>query len=366
MIYFVLDLLVPRIDLPPLEHILMSDFVNAALLYPARRARLTILLDNPDCIGHLEGMSQAETNLPPSVAFVWNRHYSAQPTNLGATLASGQNFRWQQTADGIWWGTIEQTAVALWQAERQPDSPLYWQTFPTRDHWEPVRDYLRLDVDVLALYARWTEADPALAEAITAFRGLRILRQPPQECFFAFLCASCNTVLKIERSVKHLAAHYGVSIETGLPDAPFPFHAFPTLDALANADESVLRAGLWGYRAPRVIALARFLESQPDDWLLYLRSVSYAEAHAALSGLFGIGAKLADCICLFSLDKDAAVPVDTHVRQIATRRFRPDLAGKSLTPRVYQAIADAYRSRYGAYAGWAQQLLFFNELRRAS
>ena len=313
----------------------------------------------------------------PDLGFVWNAEDCAdQPFTLSATLASGQNFRWRRDAQNVWWGAVESTVVAAWQANGQPDSPLHWQTFPQRDQRGLVRGYFRLDVDLLALYTDWTRAEPRMTEAVSAFRGLRVLRQPPHECLFAFQCAACNTVVKIERSVTHLAAHYGQPIDTGLavppapsvPDsAPFSnlFYAFPTLDALAHADEATLRAGLWGYRAPRVIALARHLQTLPPDWLLSLRQRSYPDAHAALTDLFGIGAKLADCICLFALDKDAAVPVDTHIRQIATRLFAPELAAKSLTPRIYNALADAYRSRFGAWAGWAQQYLFFAELRRA-
>ena len=298
-----------------------------------------------------------------------------QPFHLAATLASGQNFRWRRDVEGVWWGVVRETVVAAWQEEVRPDSPLHWQTFPHPDQRQVVRDYFNLDVDLLSLYAQWTRAEPRMAEAVAAFRGLRVLCQPTRECFFAFLCASCNTVVKIERSVSHLATHYGQLLDTGLPQLPqFPasavpfsgFFAFPTLEALAHADESVLRAGLWGYRAPRVIALARHFQTQPPDWLNSLRDASYSDAHAALCGLFGIGAKLADCICLFCLDKHGAVPIDTHVRQIAVRLFAPELAAKSLTPRIYNALAETYRSRFGAYAGWAQQYLFFAELRRAN
>jgi N-glycosylase/DNA lyase len=302
---------------------------------------------------------------PPHAGFIWNRaDCAASPLNLSVTLASGQNFRWRQDAARIWWGVVGETVVAVWQVEGQPDSPLYWQTFPQQNQWAAVADYFRLDVDLEALYADWARAEPRIEGALRAFRGLRILRQPPEECLFAFQCAACNTVVKIERSVAHLATHYGPPIATGLASRPF-FHVFPGVAALAHADESVLRAGLWGYRAPRVIALARHLQTLSPDWLFALRRTSYPEAHAALASLFGIGAKLADCICLFSLDKDAAVPVDTHIRQIAVSLFAPEMAGKSLTPRVYTVLADAYRSRFGPYAGWAQQYLFFDRLRRA-
>jgi N-glycosylase/DNA lyase len=309
----------------------------------------------------------ADDLLPPNTEFIWNRlSCEGRPLNLSATLASGQNFRWRRDARGIWWGVIEATVAALWQAEGAPDSPLYWQTFPDNDHEELIADYFRLDVDLERLYADWTRREPQIEGALRAFRGLRILRQPPEECLFAFQCAACNTVVKIERSVAHLARSYGRPLETGLSSSPADFYAFPTLEALAHADEAVLRAGLWGYRAPRVINLARHLQTLPPDWLHSLRAAPYRESHAALTGLFGIGAKLADCICLFALDKDEAVPIDTHVRQIAVRLFLPEMANRSLTPRVYELLADAYRQRYGAYAGWAQQYLFFDSLRRAA
>ena len=340
-------------------------------------------------------MNSAQSS-PPAAPFAWNLWKDA-PLNLGATLASGQNFRWRKNESGVWFGAIENVAAALWQVENQPDSPLYWQTFPENNQWNLLRDYLRLEVDLDSLYEQWQERGPEIADATAAFRGLRVLRQPPVECFFAFQCATCNTVTKIERSIHKLAARYGKSIDL-TPQPPSLVHslrivgkgeqiqtppslamrserpgkgagglgfAFPTIEALASADEAELRADLWGYRAPRIINLARELMLRPEGWLENLRTVPYAQAKAELMALHGIGAKLADCICLFSLDKDAAVPVDTHVRQIATRLFLPDLCGKSLTPRVYDALADSYRERFGAFAGWAQQYLFFHELRRS-
>jgi N-glycosylase/DNA lyase len=315
----------------------------------------------------------------------WNRlECDTHPLNLSATLASGQAFRWRQDVRGVWWGAVGHTVLALWQRAGNPDAPLFWQTFPQRDQLSIVLQYLRLDVSLNSLYMEWTRAEPRIHEAVREFRGLRILRQPPEECFFAFQCATCNTVVKIERTIHRLASRYGDPIDIGLPTLaasnervfpidppsltaplaiPTPLRAFPELDALAAADEQDLRSDLWGYRAPRVIALARELQKRGPKWLPELRNVSYAEAKAALVELHGIGEKVADCICLFSLDKDEAVPVDTHVRQIAYRLFEPDLENKSLTPRVYAAIADAYRQRFGAHAGWAQQYLFLGALR---
>jgi N-glycosylase/DNA lyase len=162
--------------------------------------------------------------------------------------------------------------------------------------------------------------------------------------------------------VFRLAERYGERIPC---DAGRTLFAFPTLEALASADEALLRQELWGYRAPRVIQLARHLLTLPPNWFDSLRAAPYEEAKYALTQLHGVGEKIADCVCLFALDKDAATPVDTHIRQIACRLFAPELEGKSLTPRIYSAIANAYRERFGDYAGWAQQYLFLGELQRS-
>ena len=42
--------------------------------------------------------------------------------------------------------------------------------------------------------------------------------------------------------------------------------------------------------------------------------------------------QVAACICLFALDKHEAIPVDTHVWQLAVRYYTPHLKGE--TPNV--------------------------------
>jgi endonuclease III len=54
-------------------------------------------------------------------------------------------------------------------------------------------------------------------------------------------------------------------------------------------------------------------------WLAGLRSAPLGCAAAGLLELPGVGPKVAACVCLFALDKHAAVPVDTHVWQLAVR-----------------------------------------------
>ena len=74
---------------------------------------------------------------------------------------------------------------------------------------------------------------------------------------------------------------------------------------------------------------------------------------------FGVGEKIADCVCLFALDKNGAVPVDVHIWRIAQTTYAPDLAEKSLTPANYARATEAFHDRFGPLAGWAQQILFY-------
>ena len=80
--------------------------------------------------------------------------------------------------------------------------------------------------------------------------------------------------------------------------------------------------------------------------------------------LSGIGPKVADCILLMSLDKTDAIPVDTHMFQIAAQKYLPHLRQhKSVTDKVYMEIGNHFRGLYGPYAGWAHSVLFSADLR---
>lgn len=255
--------------------------------------------------------------------------------------------------DGSWLGAVEGLAVRMLHA----DGVLRWQTYPERGRWDVVENLLALDVDAEALWRGWEEAVPAAAEPLRRTLGLRVLRQPAVEVLFGFVCATCNTVVKIERSVRALAELYGepICVWDGAS-----VYAFPTLPALAGADEGALRRALWGFRAPRVPETARVLLERGEGWLGSLRGVEYSCAHRALMGLPGLGAKVSDCVALFGLWHPAAVPVDTHVRRIAVELFHTELGNRSLTPGVYNTLADAMRAGFGEYAGWAQQALFYD------
>ena len=104
----------------------------------------------------------------------------------------------------------------------------------------------------------------------------------------------------------------------------------------AQGIEDNLRKLGFGYRAAYISKTAKQLqESGGKKYLLSLRKKSYTEAREDLLKLSGIGPKVADCILLMSLDKPDAIPVDTHMFQIAAKSYLPHLKGcKSVTDKV--------------------------------
>jgi N-glycosylase/DNA lyase len=264
--------------------------------------------------------------------------------DLKATLCSGQMFRWQCDADNWVYGTVGGEQLRLHQSGTM-------LTFEAESE-QTVRSFLRLDDLQLAEKARfWSASDPLFASAWERQSGLRILRQDPHECFFSFLCASVAPIARISKMLQAVC-------EEATGD---PFGSFPTLEQLLPLNESQLRARGLGFRAGRVVAAARKLTEKPDGWLKSLRGKPLTEIEAELTQFPGIGRKIADCIALFSLDADAAVPMDTHIWRITKTHYAPELSALSLTPANYERAATAFQRKFGPYAGWAQQTLFYQQ-----
>lgn len=290
--------------------------------------------------------------------------------HLSHTLICGQAFRWKLDGQG-WWSCLlpitnpapkgpRHRLVRLWQDR----DAVYYETFPREGGLAHLRDYLRLDIDLPALTAQFAAADPGISDALSAFPGLRVLRQDPEECLFSFLCTPAAPLYRIRGSIAGLCHAYGDPCAQGAV-AGVMHHAFPPAHRLAEASVGqMLKFGL-GFRAKNIRETARqVVANGGSSWLLSLREMPYSDAKAALMTLPGVGDKIADCVCLFSLDKDDAIPVDTHIRQIALRRYPEAASGtsKTFTRRDYMAIGDTLRARFGAMAGWAQQYLFFHDL----
>ncbi|XP_077409070.1 N-glycosylase/DNA lyase isoform X2 [Vanacampus margaritifer] len=228
-----------------------------------------------------------------------------------------------------------------------------------------LTDYFQLNVNLKDLYRKWGAADPHFQKVADIFTGVRMLRQDPTECLFSFICTSNNHISRIQGMVERLCEARG-SLLCQLDQTSY--YDFPSLSSLADSSvEARLRELGFGYRARFLQQSAKqILDNHGDKWLEGLRRVSYSQARDALRALPGVGTKVADCVCLMSLDKADAVPIDTHVWQIAKRDYKYAAANqpKSITEKLHKDIGEFFRNLWGPYAGWAQSVLFCADLKK--
>lgn len=217
-------------------------------------------------------------------------------------------------------------------------------------------DYFDLSLDYGAVKEAADPEDAFLQAAVAYGSGIRILRQDLWETIISFLISQNNNITRIRRSIEALCAKFGEKIDTrahflSLPDdRPFAdasFYSFPTPEAVAAGGlEGLQDLGL-GYRDKYILAMAeRCCGKSGQEYLACLKQADYEGAKSLLMKEFGIGSKVADCICLFGLHHIGAFPVDTHVKQILA----------SFYPNGFPF------SRYDGFAGIIQQYMFYYKL----
>ena len=279
---------------------------------------------------------------------------STSELDLANTLDCGQAFRWRRDLAGHWTSVIGFQVFRIWRSN--PES-LSFQAWPTDSSSQLVlSNYLRLDVALDSVQAYLAERDPQISEAFLAFPGMRVIAQDPIETIFTFLCSPANNVTRITRSVDLLCSYYGTDLGTYSRGAHFGFPSSEQLSASTALE--IVSNGALGFRGKNVHRTAVVLSTQGDQWTTALVRASYNDARTDLMKLPGIGPKIADCIALFGLRHDEAVPVDTHVWAIARSLFPDRFQANFVTPATYDLVREAFLERYGKWAGWAQQYLF--------
>ncbi|KAL6515519.1 8-oxoguanine glycosylase ogg1 [Orobanche hederae] len=280
---------------------------------------------------------------------------------LPLTFPTGQTFRWKKTGPSQYTGPIGPHLVSLKQLE-DDGVGYYCHSTGSEDTAKiDLFDFLNMGISLNEIWKEFKACDDRFAELALHLEGARVLRQDPLECLVQFICSSNNNIQRITKMVDFISSKGNFLGNVGGCD----FFEFPSLKRLALVSEAELREAGFGYRAKYIVDTMAALQSKPGggvEWLFSLRKLDLQDAIDGLSTLPGVGPKVAACIALFSLDQHHAVPVDTHVWQIATRYLIPELAGTRLTPKICNRVADAFMSKYGKYAGWAQTLLFISEL----
>lgn len=276
---------------------------------------------------------------------------ASQPLDLNISLRMGQAFRWRPPdSDGWFSGVVRGQFI---QIRKVREGRLEFQAAPGPDATAAaiLRDYLRLDeeVGITDIYYDLSERDGKIAELIAKYPGLRILRQDPWECLVSYILSAQSPIPRIERNVEALADRFGSRIAPGVSD-------FPTPRQLAEVSQDEISQALVGFKryAISISKVAKEVEYGRLD-LDSLAKLDYEAARKRLKQCYGVGDKIADCVLLFSLDKPQAFPIDTHIRS-ALRSYFP--GGK--TPSDAK-LRDWAQERFGTYAGYAGQFLFYKE-----
>jgi N-glycosylase/DNA lyase len=292
------------------------------------------------------------------------------PFNLGYTLESGQSFRW--TESGEWWvGVIPGGVVKV----RQEGASLVCVTSSDAIDSHALFRYLGLEEDLERVLASIMK-DEKITEAVQKFYGLRIMKQDVWETLLSFAMATNANIPRIRTMVSNLCQRYGAQVQ--FEGRVYPL--FPSPESVAAASVQELTALGLGYRARFVKSIAEAVDLGTVK-LEELRLFDYPEARELLTQelfgrktLMGIGPKVADCVLLFSCDKDSAFPIDVWMARVLSgyypHLFAPELKEKlgtavsgktNISPSMYDTLASSAREYFGDHAGYAQQYLFHNE-----
>lgn len=259
--------------------------------------------------------------------------------DLDQTLGCGQTFRWNRADSGAWTGPVGDCVVTL----RRSSQWLSADSVPgRRDLRRRVETYLRADDDIGRVHAALS-ADPVMARGLEAVGGLRIVKMDEWECLVSYVLATFANIPRIAGMIERLASKYGDPVDADV-------HGFPSPGRLRGASVGDLRACGLGYRAGYVAGICRAVD---EGRLAEMGRMSDAELRDALLELPGVGDKVADCVSLFGFGRLSAFPIDVWVERALARLYR--VRGP------YSALRGFAAERFGGYAGYAQEYLFYNE-----
>jgi N-glycosylase/DNA lyase len=269
--------------------------------------------------------------------------FSIRDYDLAATLESGQAFRWKWL-DGGWNSVIGNRWVRL----RADEFSITAEAAEPISDWNWFTHYFQIDLDLSAVVATFPDDLPIRA-AVSACRGLRLLRQDPWECLASFILSSTKQIVQIRQIVSLLCERFGEPI----PAAPqyAPAFAFPSPARLARATEAELRACKMGFRAPYLLETARSVTEGKTE-LERLRQLPVEIARDELLKLPGVGRKIADCVLLFAYGFQSAFPVDVWVIKALQKLYFPRRRASAKRLRHFS------ETHFGPNAGYAQQYLF--------
>ena len=239
--------------------------------------------------------------------------------NIKQILECGQCFRWQRVTDTDYIVVSNRRVIEIIQEDDEViihntnmnDFKNIWENyFDLNTEYEPLKEEL--------------SKDELLKQAIEFGYGIRLLNQDPFEMVISFIISARNSIPSIMKTIKKISEKFGDKIEY----KGEIYYAFPTPEQLKNATlEDIQETGA-SFRSKYIIDtiynINMALEAKKSGNLTdelkmydldYIMSLPTDECHVALQAFKGVGAKVADCIMLFSMGKKSAFPVDVWIKR---------------------------------------------------
>lgn len=262
--------------------------------------------------------------------------------NISQICDSGQCFRMMRRTDESTDNRYSVIASGryLEVAQQGKECTFYCSEEEFEDFW---KEYFDLEADYSFYISQINPNDSYLKAAAQFGGGIRILRQDLWEMIVSFLISQQNNIIRIRRCIGNICERYGE------PKTNFrgeTYYAFPEPEKLAFLPEDALKECNLGYRSKYVVRTARCIVEGGMN-LGEICFMPYKKAKTELLKLFGVGEKVADCICLFGLHHLQAFPVDTHILQALDKHYKRGFP----------------KRRYKGYEGVMQQYIFYWELK---
>jgi N-glycosylase/DNA lyase len=263
--------------------------------------------------------------------------------DVGKIFDCGQCFRFDKVQNSN--HSIELAGVAHGRhvSFAQDGKTVYIYGSDRADFENIWRRFLALDIDYGALNRDilTNVTDDVMREAVEYGKGIRILRQEKWETLCSFIISQNNNIPRIRGLIGTISKALGERIDSPAGEV----YSFPTAEAIVAAGIDTLREMKFGFRAPYIYDAASKVASGKIDLEAVAAAQTTAEAAEMLMKIKGVGPKVAACTLLFGFDRTDAFPVDVWVKRVIEKYFPAPFDAASL----------------GAYAGLAQQYLFYYE-----
>ncbi len=254
----------------------------------------------------------------------------------------GQCFRWKKEDDGSYTGVIKNGVLNV---NKIKDKVIFsGEGFENFE--ETCRYYFDLERNYSNIKDVISKDDENMQKAVEYGKGIRILNQDPWEMLISYIISAANNIPRISKTIENLSRNFGKDMEYNGKK----YYMFPTPIELSNATMEDLRACNLGFRDKYVYNATRLVLEGKIDFE-ELKNSDYHMAKKKLMQIPGVGAKVADCILLFSLGKMEAFPVDTWIKKVMNELY---VDSTNITKINQYAV-----QKFGKYAGIAQQYLFY-------